>query len=291
MVVFVVPLSHFAGSFLVQSERSAVNSAYVALCRVHLVFCVRRLELQRTVDAFDDSSVVKSYHFYAACVSSGVSELVKFLNRRIFKTNDLHRTTTRYHHDRSEGVRAVEGRAEVVAPVRGVSVGQADPCSGAVVDVLAFGIGHVSNRAFLILPPHIECHVHVAVVFGVCVDKSGFLHRFDKLHRLRHSLTGEDFAQHVLSCVETADGVGSVLRCVVCEDYGVHVALQKFVKVAEALDMKSRLLRTFFGLSEKRLVFVTYRGQLSVGMVQEILNHGVSSRTAEHADFQLSVHF
>ena len=236
------------------------------------------------MDALDDRAVVKRDHFNAGCVSARVTELVELINGRVLKPDNLHRPPSRDGHDGAKGMRAVECRAKVVAPVRRVAVGNIHPARGAVVDVFAFRISDVADGTLLVLAPHFKGQIHVAVIFRVGVDKTRFLNGLDQFHRLRHRLARKHLAHDVLSRFQTPDGIRRVLRCVIGKDDRVHVVGKEVLEVVEHLDGKSRLLRAFLCTVQKRLILVTDSDQLRLRMMQKHLDHRISACAAEDTD-------
>ena len=249
-----------------------------------------RLALERPVDALHGRAVVQRDHLDAAGVSARVAEVVELLDGRVLEADDLHRAAAGHHKDRAEGMGAVEGRTEVVAPVLLIAVGDVQPAGGAVVDILAACMGDVADLAVLIPPPHLEGLIHVAVVLGVGVDQPGSLDRLDQLDRLRHGLARQHLAHDVPARVQGADGEARMLGGVVGEDDGVEVVGEEVVEVREAGDLLPELRGLLLGLPEQRLVAVADGGQLRLGVVQQRVHHGGAARAAKHADSQLFLH-
>ena len=152
--------------------------------------------------------------------------------------------------------------------------------------VISLGIGHLSDSTFFISAAHFKAVIHIAVIFGIRVDKPGLLDRLDEFNRLRHSFARKHLAHDVLSGVQAAYRKGRVLRCIVREHNGIHIVLNKIFEVVEQRDFKPCLLRFCLCLVKKRLVFVAHRHKLRVWMVKQHLHHVAPARTSEYSDSQ-----
>ena len=88
------------------------------------------------------------------------------------------------------------------------------------------------------------------------------------------------------SALEAADRVHRVLGRIVCKDDCVHVVLDELVKACVGGDIESLLSAFLLNVLEQRLVLIADCDKLSVIMVKEDVDHGMSAITSEHTDFK-----
>mgnify|MGYP003313450154 CR=1 FL=1 len=103
-----------------------------------------------------------------------------------FIPGDLYGTEAGHVQDGADGVGAVEGGGHEIPPVVSFAIGDLGPDGGAVVDVFALTVHDVADLTGSVSAPHLKGMRHIAVIFGISVDKTGFLNGFDQFNRLCH---------------------------------------------------------------------------------------------------------
>ena len=134
-------------------------------------------------------------------------------------------------HQGGQGMGAVIGRGNPVAPMLAPRRDAVDRVAVHRVIVFALGVGHAPDLARLVEAAHLHVKAREGVVFGEHVDQAGFLDGAAQRHALGQGRVAGAFTHHMLAGAQRLDGEGGVFVEIIGQDHGVHLVFEEAVVI------------------------------------------------------------
>ena len=232
------------------------------------------------MNTLDNTAVLHLDHFNAEQTAVAAIADLSLIHAALIAGN-LDRTQTGDVHQRADGMGAVEVGIHMVTPMTAVAVGDLMPDGLTVMDVFTLAVLKLTDLTLAVQLAHLIGGGHIAIVLTVCINQTALLHSLDQLDCLLHCLYGQDLAEHVLAGLQTFDGKWRVLVGIVRQHYGIHVVLDKLLKIGI---IRNIFVVQFFFLAFKSLdPLIADRDQFRIVRNITIFHHTAAAIHADNA--------
>ena len=276
-------------AFLTNVQHSGVKAVGFHNTAITVQNVVVAVTAQVHVDALNDSTVLQGQK-QGTGGTGRITQLTHEVHVSGLEAAYANRTQARREENGTDGVRAVEYGGHVVAPVIALTVCNAGPNGGAVVQILALSLHQLTDIALLVANHHLKGGVEVAVVLGVGVNLTGLFYSLDQFNRFLHGSAGQALAHYVTAALQNTNGIGSVLVCVVCQNNRIHIVLDEFVEILIQSNLQTLGLCHLAGSVQRRTILIADSNQfcLSVSTGQNLTDHGLTTAGTKHTNLNFS---